>query len=209
MDGSAEGAAAEAAFGTALPAADAYAVLLAEQGVSWGLIGPREVDRLWSRHLLNSVAIAPLIAMGKRVLDLGSGAGLPGIPLSLARPDLPVTLVEPLQRRVRFLELCQRELGLPNVTITADRAERLPGGCAAEVVTARALAPLPRLLALGWPLVRPGGQLLAIKGRGADKELAHCDSVPVDLACSPDVVRRYSDTGEVLVTVVRFRRSAR
>ena len=202
----AEQAAAEDAFGPALPAACRYAALLAAEGVVWGLIGPREVDRIWSRHLLNSAALSPLIPAGSELLDVGSGAGLPGIPLRLARPDLSVTLVEPLQRRVRFLELCCQTLVLSNVPVLTARAEQLAGRCTADVVTARAVAPLGRLLPAVWPLVRPGGQLLAVKGRQAEEELAGCEP-PGDLDVPPDVVRRYTAGGEPLVTVVRFRRA--
>lgn len=171
----------------------------------WGLIGPREVGRLWSRHLINSAAVAPLVPRGVDLLDVGSGAGLPGIPLRLARPDLRVTLLEPLRRRVRFLELCREELDLPDLALRVDRAEQVTGRCAADVVTARAVAPLARLLPAVWTLVRPGGLLLAVKGSGAENELADCP-LPGDLSEPPDVVRRYTDTGALLVTVVRFQR---
>jgi 16S rRNA (guanine527-N7)-methyltransferase len=200
--------AAREVFGAALPAAGAYAALLAEQGVAWGLLGPREVDRLWSRHLINSAALAPLVPTAVEVLDIGSGAGLPGIPLRLVRPDLHITLVEPLQRRIRFLQLCCEQLQLPDVSVRAVRAEQLPPECA-DVVTARAVAPLQRLLPVVWPLVRPGGQFLAIKGRRAEEELARCRALPGDLRMPPDVVRRSTAQCTPLVTVVRFRRKAR
>jgi 16S rRNA (guanine527-N7)-methyltransferase len=196
------------AFGTALPTAHAYALLLADQGVSWGILGPREVGRLWGRHLINSAAVAPLVPVRANVIDVGSGAGLPGLPLRLARPDVRVTLLEPSQRRIRFLELCLRELRLADVTLVASRAEQLDIGVSADVVTARAVAPLPRLLAAAWQLVRPGGQLLAVKGRRAEQDLASCVVLPTDLAAEPDVVRRCGADGDPLVTVVRFRRAS-
>lgn len=161
---------AESAFGDALPTAVAYADLLADAGVERGLIGPREVERLWERHLLNSAAVAAAVADGVGVLDVGSGAGLPGIPLALVRPDLRITLVEPLLRRATFLgEVCQT-LGLDRVDVQRARAEELPRG-ATEAVVARAVAPLPRLLGWTLPLLRPGGRLVAMKGQGAQAEL--------------------------------------
>jgi 16S rRNA (guanine527-N7)-methyltransferase len=167
--------AAVAVFGAAVDRAAAYARLLATDGTVRGLIGPREVPRLWDRHLLNSAAIAPLVPDGARVVDVGSGAGLPGIPLALARPDLTMTLLEPLARRVAFLLECVDRLGLDNVTVVRGRAEEGPvrrelGG--ADVVTARAVAPLDKLAGWCLPLLRTGGRLLAMKGSTAAEELA-------------------------------------
>lgn len=161
-------------FGVALDRAAAYVRLLATDGTVRGLIGPREVPRLWDRHLLNSAALALLIPTGARVVDVGSGAGLPGIPLALARPDLTVALLEPLARRVTFLDECVDVLGLENVTVVRGRAEEGParrslGG--ADVVTARAVAPLDKLAGWCLPLLRPGGRLLALKGSSAAEEL--------------------------------------
>jgi 16S rRNA (guanine527-N7)-methyltransferase len=148
----------------------AYAEMLAGPGVERGLLGPRELERLWERHLLNSAAVAAAVPDGVGVLDVGSGAGLPGIPLALVRPDLRVTLVEPLLRRATFLgEACEL-LGLDRVDVRRARAEVLPRG-AADVVVARAVAPLKRLLGWTLPLLRPGGRLVAMKGRSADAEL--------------------------------------
>jgi len=168
-------------FGPAVDAAAEYARLLATEGTVRGLIGPREVPRLWERHLLNSAAIASLVPVGARVVDVGSGAGLPGIPLALARPDLIVTLLEPLARRVAFLTECVRRLGLERVTVVRGRAEEGPirrqlGG--ADVVTARAVAPLDKLAGWCLPLLRPGGLLLAMKGSTAASELAATGPLP-------------------------------
>jgi 16S rRNA (guanine527-N7)-methyltransferase len=161
---------AEAVFGSELATAVAYADLLAGAGVERGLIGPREVDRLWERHLLNSAAVAAAVPDAVGVLDMGSGAGLPGIPLALVRPDLRITLVEPLLRRATFLsEVCE-SLGLDHVDVQRARAEELPRG-ATDAVVARAVAPLPRLLGWTLPLLRPGGRLVAMKGQGAHAEL--------------------------------------
>lgn len=146
-----------------------YAGALASVGVEWGLIGPGEPARIWPRHLLNCAAVAPLIPRGARVLDIGSGAGLPGLVLELARPDLRVCCVDGNSRRHRFVAMMIADLGLAAEARLA-RAEGLRERF--EVVTARAVAPLPKLLELGWPLVAAGGVLLAIKGRDAPKELA-------------------------------------
>ena len=166
--------AAEVLFGAGLPRAIAYAELLAEHGVERGLIGPREVDRLWERHLLNSVAVAEVLPQAARTIDLGSGAGLPGIPLAIARPDLGMTLLEPMARRVEWLEHVARTLDLA-VTIVRGRAEepdikrRMSG---ADVVVARAVAPLAKLSEWALPLLRRGGSLVAMKGASAAEEVA-------------------------------------
>ncbi|WP_245840954.1 16S rRNA (guanine(527)-N(7))-methyltransferase RsmG [Propionicimonas paludicola] len=139
--------------------------------MEWGLLGPREGERLWDRHVLNSVALAPLLPEGATVVDVGSGAGLPGLPLALYRPDLKVTLLESLLRRSEFLELAVEELGLSDrVQVVRARAEDHRGSY--QVVTARAVAPLDRLV--GWcvPLVAPGGAIVALKGASASAELA-------------------------------------
>lgn len=150
-----------------------FAELLAAVGVERGLIGPREVDRLWDRHLLNSAVIADAIPHGTRVVDLGSGAGLPGIPLCVVRPDLNVTLLEPMARRVAWLTEVVDTLAL-SATVVRGRAEepaikqQLAG---ADVVIARAVAPLARLWAWSVPLLRRGGRLIALKGDSADAEV--------------------------------------
>ena len=149
-----------------------YAALLAGPGIERGLLGPSEGGRLWSRHLLNCAAVAPLIPPGDQVADVGSGAGLPGLVLAVVRPDLQITLVEPMARRVAFLQECVDELGLPQVTVTRARAEELAGILLVGTVTARAVAPLLRLAPATLPLLVPRGQLLALKGRSAADELA-------------------------------------
>jgi 16S rRNA (guanine527-N7)-methyltransferase len=160
-------------FGSALDTARRFAELLATAGVERGLIGPREVPKLWTRHLLNCAVVAELVPDGSAVDDVGSGAGLPGIVLALIRPDLEVTLVEPLLRRATFLGEAVASLGLPNAHVVRARAEeRAAGGPRADVVTARAVAPLDRLAAWCLPLLRQGGTLLALKGERAADELA-------------------------------------
>lgn len=162
-------------FSHALPQAEAFARLLVEDGVLRGLIGPREVPRLWDRHLLNCALLADAIEEGLEVCDIGSGAGLPGLVLALRRPDLKVTLVEPLLRRTRFLDEAVEALGLSNVEVVRARAEELHGKRDFDVVTSRAVAPLGRLLAWSLPLVRQGGVVLAMKGSSVRDELAEAD----------------------------------
>ncbi|MFJ6211956.1 16S rRNA (guanine(527)-N(7))-methyltransferase RsmG [Streptomyces sp. NPDC092296] len=164
--------AARSVFGERFDAAVRYAELLATAGVRRGLIGPREVPRLWDRHVLNCAVLAEVVPEKASLCDVGSGAGLPGIPVALARPDLSVTLLEPLLRRTTFLEEVVRELGLENVTVVRGRAEEMIGKLSVDVVTARAVAPLERLAGWGLPLLRPYGQMLALKGDTAEQELA-------------------------------------
>jgi 16S rRNA (guanine527-N7)-methyltransferase len=167
------------AFGAALPLAVRYADMLCREGVERGLIGPREQERIWTRHLLNSVVLTNWLPTGATVADVGSGAGLPGIPLALARPDLFVTLVEPMARRVEFLEEVRAALGL-SVVIERARAEQLAGR-RFDAVVARAVAPLPRLLEVVAPMVRPGGTLLALKGSSAATEVESARPLLADL----------------------------
>jgi 16S rRNA (guanine527-N7)-methyltransferase len=158
-------------FGAALPQLEAYAALLAGPGTERGLLGPREVPRLWERHLLNCAGLSELITDGQVVLDLGSGAGLPGLVLALMRPDVQVVLVESLQRRATFLSETVESLGLRNTVVRRNRAEELHRKVEVDVVTARAVAPVDRLAGWAMPLLRPGGRLLAMKGEQAQAEL--------------------------------------
>ena len=161
-------------FGSRVALARRFAAHLVGSGVERGLLGPHEAPRIWERHVLNCAVVAELLPDGARTVDIGSGAGLPGIPLVLARPDLSVVLVEPLARRVDWLREVVEDLDLP-VTVERGRAEE-PGVRArwegADVVTARAVAPLARLAGWALPLLRPGGVLLALKGASADTEVA-------------------------------------
>jgi 16S rRNA (guanine527-N7)-methyltransferase len=152
--------------------AERYCALLATEGVLRGLIGPREAPRLWDRHLLNCALLGEALEEGADVCDIGSGAGLPGVVLAIARPDLTVTLVEPLLRRTTFLDEVVSELGLDNVEVVRARAEELHGKREFSIVTSRAVAPLGRLLAWSMPLVRQGGALVAMKGSSASDEIA-------------------------------------
>lgn len=164
--------AAAGVFGGRLALAERYAELLAGIGVERGLIGPREAPRLWERHLLNCAAVSELIVAGQTVLDLGSGAGLPGLVIAIRRDDVHVVLVEPLLRRATFLTEVVAELALPHVTVRRARAEELAGRVQVDVVVARAVAPLDRLAGWALPLLLPTGRLLALKGAQADSELA-------------------------------------
>lgn len=159
-------------FGDRFDDAVRYAELLAEAGVQRGLIGPREVPRLWERHLLNCAVLSEVVPEGVTVCDVGSGAGLPGIPLALVREDLKITLLEPLLRRTTFLTEVVELLGLDHVTVVRGRAEEVMGKLTpVHVVTARAVAPLDRLATWGVPLLRPYGEMLALKGDTAEEEL--------------------------------------
>ena len=162
---------AEAVFGAQVSVAEAYVARLADTGITHGLIGPREAPRLWDRHVLNSAVTAPVFDRDARVADIGSGAGLPGIPLAIARPDLHLTLVEPLLRRTVWLTAAVGELGLTNVEVHRGRAESLWGVTRFRHVTARAVARTGELARLSLPLLEAGGSLHALKGGQVDDEL--------------------------------------
>jgi 16S rRNA (guanine527-N7)-methyltransferase len=204
--------AARKVFGERLPLAEAYARLLITDGVVRGLIGPREAPRIWERHLINCGVMSAMIPTGASVVDVGSGAGLPGIVLAVARPDLTITLVEPLARRTAFLSEAVTALGLDaTVTVVRGRAEDVAGGppAAADVVTARAVAPLDRLAGWCLPLAAVGGRLLALKGSSAADEVSEHrtaiarlgGSEPVITVCGADVI----DPPTTVVEIVRER----
>lgn len=184
-------AAAEQVFGTRLSLAVQYAQLLITDGVVRGLIGPREAPRVWERHLINCGVMSEIIPIGASVADVGSGAGLPGIVLAVARPDLTITLVEPLARRTAFLSEAVTKLGLDaKVTVTRGRAEEVADALApADVVTARAVAPLDRLAGWCLPLAAIGGRLLALKGSSAADEVAEHGEAIARLGGSDPIVR--------------------
>ena len=159
-------------FGAALDTARRFADILATDGVTRGLLGPRETPRLWDRHLVNCALVAEFLPDNGQLVDIGSGAGLPGVVLAMLKPGLRVTLLEPLLRRSVFLEECVTRLGLANATVVRARAEDMAGVIKADVATARAVAPLDRLVGWAAGVLRPGGQILAIKGQAAEEELA-------------------------------------
>jgi 16S rRNA (guanine527-N7)-methyltransferase len=199
-------------FGERVDVAQRYGEILAGAGIEWGLIGPSEVDRLWERHLLNSGAVAELLHPGERVGDIGSGAGLPGIPLAIARPDVRIVLVEPLLRRSEFLREVVDELGL-DVTVVRGRAEdpavRDEVG-ELDTVTSRAVAALDKLTRWSMPLVRIGGRMLALKGERAESEINEHERTLRSLgATEVRVVRCGVDYLNPPVTVVAATRGQR
>jgi 16S rRNA (guanine527-N7)-methyltransferase len=157
-------------FGSGLATARAYTEHLADRGEELGLIGPLEIPRLWTRHVLNCALLAPLVRPG-RVGDVGSGAGLPGLALAIARPDVHFILIEPMERRVDWLKHETEALGLQNVEVVRARAEEAKFSPWLDQVTARAVSALSKLIPLTAPLVRSGGQLLFLKGAGVAAEM--------------------------------------
>lgn len=187
----------------------AFADLLAAEGVLRGLIGPREVPRLWERHLLNSAALEAFVPTTGTVIDVGSGAGLPGVVLACLRPDQRVVLVEPMERRVAWLREVATTLGLTSVEVHRGRAEELHGSLTAGTVTARAVAPLDRLVRWCLPLVEPGGSLLALKGSRAAEEVPSAEREISRLGGAPaEVLVAEVGAGLAATTVVRVRRVA-
>jgi 16S rRNA (guanine527-N7)-methyltransferase len=196
-------------FSHRLPVAVQFADLLTREATVRGLIGPREVPRLWDRHILNCAVVSDLMPEGSTVCDVGSGAGLPGLALAIRRPDLRVTLVEPLLRRTTFLDLATSTMGLTNVSVQRGRAEELHGEAVFDVVTSRAVAPMDRLTRWSMPLVTDGGLFLAMKGASAQQEL---DSAAPTVRRLGGVEATVLAVGEEWlsppVTVVRMRKNA-
>jgi len=178
-------------FGDRLVLAERFTAMLSDSGVSHGLIGPREVPRLWERHLLNCAVIHPAIPSGQMVIDVGSGAGLPGLALAIARPDLDLHLVEPMLRRTNWLTVAVAELGLSNVRVHRGRAEQFWGILSAPVVTARAVARLGELATWCLPLLLPGGSLLALRGSRVTEELDADRAVLRQLGAVDEVIERF------------------
>ena len=191
-------------FADRLPLAAAYAGWLADAGTVRGLIGPREVPLLWERHLLNCAVLTELLPSDATVCDIGSGAGLPGLVVAIRRPDVTMTLVEPLLRRTTFLEEVVADLGLTNVEVVRGRAEALHGKRDFDVVTSRAVAPLDRLLTWSLPLCRPGGVVLAMKGSSAEREIAEAAEVLERAGVArPEILHTGEQHLSVPTTVVR------
>lgn len=187
-----------------LPLAQRYADLLATEGVVRGLIGPREAPRLWDRHLLNCAVLGEWIPQDATVCDIGSGAGLPGLVLAIARPDLRITLVEPLLRRTTFLQEVVDELELGHVRVFRGRADALHGKETFDVVTSRAVAPLGRLLGWSMPLVAPTGALVAMKGSSVHEEIEAAADDLRDWGCAAPEVRILGE-GVLAETTVALR----
>ncbi|TGO05036.1 16S rRNA (guanine(527)-N(7))-methyltransferase RsmG [Serinibacter arcticus] len=201
-------AASRQALGRGYDDAVAFADLLRVHGEERGLIGPRELDRLWTRHIVNSAAVAPYLPAQGRVADVGSGAGLPGIVLAAMRPDLEFHLVEPMERRVEWLKLVATTLSLENVVVHQNQAQELHGKLEFSAVTARAVAALDKLVRWTWPLVVRGGALVAMKGARAVDELAAAQPVLKKLSnAGAGVVHEVDVLGDGDVTrVVEIRR---
>lgn len=198
--------AAQRIFGDRLPLAERYVEHLATSGIERGLLGPREVPRLWSRHVLNCAVIESCIARDSVVADVGSGAGLPGLCLAIARPDLNLTLIEPLERRCIWLQEVIDDLGLDNVVVWRGRAEAAVGLEDFTVVTARAVSALDKLARLTLPLLEGRGELVAIKGRSAQDEIEKAQKVLKKLgAVKTDIVVCGEELLEDSTTVVRVK----
>lgn len=194
-------------FGDRLPLAERYVEHLATSGIERGLIGPREVPRLWGRHVLNCAIMAELMPVGATVADVGSGAGLPGLTLAIARPDLRINLIEPLERRTIWLNEVIEDLELSNVEVLRARSEQLFDEVSVDIVTARAVSALKNLIGMCMPLANSTGELLALKGRSASEEIAAAEKMLKKYKCAePEILTVGADVLEEPSTVVRVRR---
>jgi len=199
--------AAETFFGDRLPLAEAYVGHLCSTGIEHGLLGPREVPRMWSRHVLNCAVLAPELVAGTTVADVGSGAGLPGLALAIARPDVEFILIEPMERRVEWLSSVVQDLELDNVQLIRARAEEVTDEVMADVVTSRAVSALKKLLPLTAPLLDDDGELMLIKGRSVQTEIdAASKSFSKHKLRKPSVTLLGESLLEEPTTVVRFKR---
>lgn len=184
-----------------------YAEMLRDQGELRGLIGPREVPRIWERHILNSAAVVPYLPTSGVVADIGSGAGLPGVVLAVMRPELEVFLIEPMERRTIWLSEVVNELELTNVQVKRGRAEEYHGAFEADAVTARAVAALSKLVRMSMPLVRVGGEMVILKGRSVAEEVEPARKVLRKYAAGdPDILEGTTVDGVESTTIVRVRR---
>ncbi|MFS0699992.1 16S rRNA (guanine(527)-N(7))-methyltransferase RsmG [Cellulomonas sp. 179-A 4D5 NHS] len=196
-------------FGDSWAAVESFRRMLVDEGVLRGLVGPREVGRLWERHLLNSAAVVPFLPQTGVIVDLGSGAGLPGVVVAAMRPEAQVVLLEPMERRCSWLLEVVNELGLTNATVTRARAEDVHGSLTADAVTARAVAPLDRLYRWALPLLTSGGVLVALKGGRAADEVQAAGKVGKRLgAGQASIHAAHTIDGVDETTVVRVVREA-
>lgn len=183
--------AAEVLYGEQLEVAERFVEHLVTTGIEWGLLGPREVPRMWERHVLNCAVVHELLPQGALVADVGSGAGLPGIALAIARPDVQFVLIEPLERRVDWLNMVIEDLELENVDVVRARSEQVVDSVDVDIVTARAVSAMKSLIPMTVPLLHGKGELLAIKGRSAPAELEKADKV----------LRKFKTKGSEVLTV--------
>ena len=202
-----ERTAAEKIFGDRLELAERFVDHLCSTGIEHGLLGPREVPRMWSRHVLNCAVLAPELPAGGEVADVGSGAGLPGIALAIARPDVDFMLIEPMERRVQWMDTVVKDLGLDNVRLIRARAEDAVDEVMADVVTARAVSALKKLLPLTVPLLADEGELMLLKGRSAEAEIdAASKAISKHKLQRPEVLQLGENLLEEPTTVVRCQR---
>jgi 16S rRNA (guanine527-N7)-methyltransferase len=197
----------KAFLGDAYDGVARYAEMLRDQGELRGLIGPREVPRIWERHILNSAAVVPFLPTSGSVADIGSGAGLPGVVLAVMRPQLDVILIEPMERRTTWLSEVVAELGLENVEVRRGRAEEYHGAFEVDAVTSRAVAALSKLVRLSMPLVRVGGEMVILKGRSVAEEVDPARKILRKYAAGdPDILEGSTVEGVESTTIVRVRR---
>ncbi|MBD5784653.1 16S rRNA (guanine(527)-N(7))-methyltransferase RsmG [Cellulosimicrobium terreum] len=192
-------------FGPAYPAISAYAKRLESEGELRGLIGPRELSRIWDRHILNSAAVVRFLPERGVIADVGSGAGLPGIVIAAMRPEATVYLIEPMERRCAWLTEVSEELGLRNVDVKRGRAEEFHGAFECDAVTSRAVAALDKLARISLPLLRPGGEMVVLKGRNVTREFdAARRSLRRLKGSEPEVIEASTLPGVESTTVVRI-----
>ncbi|CAM3404073.1 16S rRNA (guanine(527)-N(7))-methyltransferase RsmG [Isoptericola cucumis] len=196
-----------ALFGDRYDVVAGFADRLQAEGELRGLIGPREVPRLWERHLLNSAAVLPYLSAATSIADVGSGAGLPGIVIAAMRPEAEVYLIEPMERRTAWLTEVSGDLGLDNVQVKRGRAEEFHGAFEVDVVTSRAVAALSKLARMSLPLARPGGEMVVLKGRNVAQEIEPARKVLRSFRCSePELLDGVTVDGVEPTTILRVRR---
>ncbi|MEU2198614.1 16S rRNA (guanine(527)-N(7))-methyltransferase RsmG [Isoptericola sp. NPDC019482] len=185
-----------------------FAASLRDEGELRGLIGPREVARLWERHILNSAAVTPYLGDARSVADIGSGAGLPGLVLAVQRPDIEIHLIEPMERRTAWLQECVENLGLENVQVRRGRAEEYHDAFEVDIVTSRAVAALSKLARMSLPLVRKGGAMVVLKGRNVEREIEPARKVLRSFkTAEPEILEGTTIEDVEPTTILRIRRS--
>ncbi|MHA7134498.1 16S rRNA (guanine(527)-N(7))-methyltransferase RsmG [Oerskovia turbata] len=199
----------KAYFGAAYPLVAQFASMLHDQGELRGLIGPREVSRIWERHILNSAAVVQFLPEQGTIADIGSGAGLPGIVIAAMRPEAHVLLIEPMERRCAWLSEVISELELSNVDVKRGRAEEYHGAFQCDAVTSRAVAALEKLARMSLPLVERGGEMVVLKGRNVSQEIEPARKVLRKYKTEePEILEAMSVAGVEATTVLRVRRTA-